>query len=157
MGKKNLYIIIIGCGKLGAFLANEFSKIGDSVVVIDKNGRKFSKLSVDFSGFRIEEDALDEDILIEAKIDQADVLICASNDDDTKDLLFVMRELGALPDYFLKKIRAINTDPKAVQKEYTELVAQLSYNYLNRMIKTAQAVNQGNESLILSEELSSGD
>jgi trk system potassium uptake protein TrkA len=87
MGKKNLYIIIIGCGKLGAFLANEFSKIGDSVVVIDKNGRKFSKLSVDFSGFRIEEDALDEDILIEAKIDQADVLICASNDDDTNIMI----------------------------------------------------------------------
>lgn len=83
--------------------------------------------------------------------------ICPEYRDYTKDLLFVMRELGALPDYFLKKIRAINTDPKAVQKEYTELVAQLSYNYLNRMIKTAQAVNQGNESLILSEELSSGD
>jgi trk system potassium uptake protein TrkA len=83
MRRKNQYIIIVGCGKLGAFLANEFSIIGDSVVVIDKNGRKFSKLSVDFSGFRIEEDALDEDILIEAKITKADVVVCASNDDDT--------------------------------------------------------------------------
>ena len=83
--------------------------------------------------------------------------ICPEYRDYTKDLLVVMRELGALPDYFLKQIRAINTNPKTVEKEYKELIAQLSYNYLNSMIKTAQAVNQGNESLILSEELSNGD
>lgn len=76
--------------------------------------------------------------------------------DYTKDLLVVMNELGALPDYFLKKIRAINTDAKHIKKDYKELIYDLSHTYLSNMIKTAQLVNQGNESLILSEELTSG-
>lgn len=77
--------------------------------------------------------------------------------DYTKDLLVVMRDLGALPDYFLKQIRAINTDEKYIKKEYKKLIDDLSHIYLSNMIRTAQLVNQGNESLILSEELTHGE
>ena len=82
--------------------------------------------------------------------------ICPEFRDYTKDLLFVIKELGALPDYYLKQIRTINTNPKFVEKEFKELVNSLSHTYLNNMIKTAQMVNQGNESLILSEEFTPG-
>ena len=54
---RNKYIIIIGCGRLGYFLANRLSRDGNSVVVIDANTNAFDALAADqFSGFRINGD-----------------------------------------------------------------------------------------------------
>ncbi|MFO7929088.1 MAG: NAD-binding protein [Candidatus Humimicrobiaceae bacterium] len=79
---KDEYIIIVGCGRLGSHIANLFSKKKKSVVVIDKESNAFRRLGVDFSGFTIEADAIEEDVLIEAKIDQADILIAVTDDDN---------------------------------------------------------------------------
>lgn len=80
---KDEYIIIVGCGRLGSHLASLLSKARKSVVVIDKEEKAFLKLSEDFSGFTIEADATEEDTLLEAKIDKADVLVATTNDDNT--------------------------------------------------------------------------
>ncbi len=79
---KDEYIIIVGCGRLGSHTANLFSKREKSVVVIDKESNAFRRLGVDFSGFTIEADAIEKDVLIEAKIDQADILIAVTDDDN---------------------------------------------------------------------------
>ena len=66
--KHSLYIVIIGCGRLGSHLANQLSRVGHSVVVIDKDEAAFKELSPDFSGFRIEGDATQIGVLNEAKL-----------------------------------------------------------------------------------------
>lgn len=79
----NSYIIIIGCGRLGSFLANRLSNEGHSVVVIDIDPNAFNMLTADrFSGFRVEGDATELAVLKQAKIDKADVVIGATHDEN---------------------------------------------------------------------------
>ena len=66
--KNSLYIVIVGCGRLGAHLANQLSRDGNSVVVIDRDETTFNHLSSDFSGFRIGGDATQMAVLKEAKL-----------------------------------------------------------------------------------------
>ena len=85
--KKDEYIIIVGCGRLGGSIANLLSKEGKSIVVIDKKESSFTKLSDDFSGFILEANAIELDTLLRAKIDKADVVVAATNDDNTNIMI----------------------------------------------------------------------
>jgi len=85
--KKDEYIIIVGCGRLGGSIANLLSKEGKSIVVIDKNESAFTKLSDDFSGFTLEANAIELDTLLRAKIDKADVVVVATDDDNTNIMI----------------------------------------------------------------------
>jgi len=80
--RNSLYIVIIGCGRLGSHLANQLSRVGHSVVVIDKDEAAFKELSPDFSGFRIEGDATQIGVLNEAKLKRADVLFAVTHEDN---------------------------------------------------------------------------
>lgn len=84
MGSTNhSYVIIVGCGRLGSFLANRLSNEGYSVVVIDANAGAFDALMPEtFSGFRVEGDATELAVLKQAKIDKADVVIGATHDEN---------------------------------------------------------------------------
>jgi trk system potassium uptake protein TrkA len=80
---KHQYIIIIGCGRLGSFLANRLSNEGHSVVVVDINASAFNTLTADqFSGFRMEGDATELAVLTQAKIDQADIFMSVTHDEN---------------------------------------------------------------------------
>ena len=76
------YIIIVGCGRLGAILANQLSRLGRNVVVIDRDARAFENLSTEFSGFRITGDAAELLTLRQAKIDEADCLLAVTRHDN---------------------------------------------------------------------------
>jgi len=78
----DLYIIVIGCGRLGAYLANQLSSAGNAVVVIDRNERAFGNLSPEFSGFRVEGDAVESAVLRQAKLDQADLVVATTRKDN---------------------------------------------------------------------------
>lgn len=81
--KNNSYIVVIGCGRLGSYLANKLSNEGHSVVVVDINANSFEALAPDkFSGFRVEGDATELATLKQAKIDKADVVIGATHDEN---------------------------------------------------------------------------
>lgn len=76
------HIVIVGCGRLGGALANQLSKAGHRVVVIDQREMAFDKLSVDFSGFKLIGDAAELHTLQEARIDQADCLFATTTSDN---------------------------------------------------------------------------
>ena len=80
--KNSLYIVIIGCGRLGSHLANQLSRIGHSVVVIELDEESFNHLSPDFSGFRITGDATQTAVLKEAKLNKADILFATTHEDN---------------------------------------------------------------------------
>ena len=80
--KNSLYIVIIGCGRLGSLLANQLSRVGHSVVVIDTDESSFDGLSPDFSGFRVVGDATQIAVLKQAKLKNADVLFAATHEDN---------------------------------------------------------------------------
>ncbi|MDI3542430.1 MAG: trk/ktr system potassium uptake protein [Candidatus Atribacteria bacterium] len=76
------YIIIIGCGRLGANLASTLSDEGRNVLIIDKNKDAFRKLSPSFEGLTVNGDATELDVLQEAQISKASVVIAVTNNDN---------------------------------------------------------------------------
>jgi len=76
------YIVIVGCGRLGAHLANHLSRDGHSVVAIDTEDRAFGNLSPEYSGFKVEGDATELAVLQQAKADKADLVIATTRDDN---------------------------------------------------------------------------
>ncbi|HAU36419.1 MAG TPA: potassium transporter TrkA [Phycisphaerales bacterium] len=78
----DLFIVIVGCGRLGSHLANQLSRAGHSVVVVDTDERAFGNLSPEYSGFRMEGDATEIAVLKQAKVGKADLLIATTRDDN---------------------------------------------------------------------------
>jgi trk system potassium uptake protein TrkA len=76
------YIIVVGCGRLGSILANRLSRLGSSVVVIDRDEAAFANLSTEFSGFQVIGDAAELAVLRRAKIEKADCLLAATRHDN---------------------------------------------------------------------------
>jgi trk system potassium uptake protein TrkA len=92
------YMVIVGCGRLGSHLANQLSREGHAVVVIDHNAATFDNLSPDFSGFRVEGDATRIAVLREAKLHQADVFIAATHEDNVNLMVVqVARKIFDVP------------------------------------------------------------
>jgi trk system potassium uptake protein TrkA len=80
--QQNLFISIVGCGRLGSHLANQLSRAGHSVVTIDNNESAFEALSAEYSGSRLEGDVTEFAVLKQAKMDKADVVIAATSEDN---------------------------------------------------------------------------
>ncbi len=76
-------VIILGCGRLGAYLAQQLDKQAHQVTIIDRNGDSFNRLGPDFHGAMILGVGIDEDVLRRAGIEQADAFIAATNGDNT--------------------------------------------------------------------------
>ncbi len=76
---RQLYVVIVGCGRLGSHLAERLSHERQRVMVIDTDGDAFSRLSLEYSGFELEGDASELAVLLEAKVDEADVLIVTTH------------------------------------------------------------------------------
>jgi trk system potassium uptake protein len=81
------YMVIVGCGRLGAQLANELSGQGHSVVVIDRNEARFANLSAEFSGFKVVGDAVELEVLRSAKVGQATCFLATTNQDNINLML----------------------------------------------------------------------
>ena len=81
--RSNEYTIIIGCGRLGANLANTLSEEDGNVLIIDKEKDALRKLSPSFGGLTITGDATDFDVLHEAQFEKASVVVVVTNDDST--------------------------------------------------------------------------
>lgn len=98
MTKNSLYIVIVGCGRLGSYLANQLSHVGHSVVVIDPVEDTLNDLSPDFSGFHVVGDATQMAVLKEAKLKQADVLFATTHWDNVNLMVAqVARKLFNVP------------------------------------------------------------
>lgn len=77
------YSIIIGCGRLGASLANELSELNRDVIVVDRDKNAFRKLSPSYGGLTLIGDATDLNVLKKAEIEKASTLIVVTNSDNT--------------------------------------------------------------------------
>ncbi|MBE5976804.1 MAG: TrkA family potassium uptake protein [Paenibacillaceae bacterium] len=109
--KNENYTIIIGCGRLGANLANTLSDNGEDVLIIDKNKEAFRKLSPAFGGLSLNGDATDLDVLQEAQINNATTVIAVTNNDNANILVAqVAREM-----FHIERVIARLYDP---EREY---------------------------------------
>ena len=80
--KKNKSVVI-GSGRLGASIAAMLSNAGNDVLIIDKDGSSFRKLSDTYSGYDVIGDATDLSILEnEALIKEAKEVIITTDSDN---------------------------------------------------------------------------
>jgi len=75
-------VVIVGCGRVGAALAEAFDNGGNEVIVVDTSTRAFARLSGEFKGQAIRGDGTDEDVLRKAGAERADVLLALTEGDN---------------------------------------------------------------------------
>jgi len=113
---RRLFIIIVGCGRLGSYIASRASGDGHSVVVIDTEESAFKGLSSEFSGFKIEADATEFETLRQAKVEKADMVIATTREDNVNVMVAqVARHLFNVPHVIARVF-----EPKQ-EKVYREL------------------------------------
>jgi len=78
-----MYVIIAGCGRVGAELAKLLSGEGHDVVVIDKSRESFARLGDTFNGLTMVGNGFDLALLKQVGIEKADAFCAVTNGDNT--------------------------------------------------------------------------
>lgn len=87
-------IVILGCGRAGAYLAQKLVVEDHRVTVVDKDSAAFARLGPDFAGELVVGKGIDEDVLRRAGIERADAFVAVTNDDNTNIMAAqVVREI----------------------------------------------------------------
>jgi trk system potassium uptake protein TrkA len=77
-----MYIIVVGAGKVGQFLAQRLLEDKHTVVVIDKDEKVTRRLAETLNAIVIHGDACEPRFLEEAHIERADVIAAVTGDDE---------------------------------------------------------------------------
>jgi len=78
-----MYVIIVGCGRVGAELAKLLSGEGHDVVIIDKSQDSFKRLGDSFNGLTMLGNGFDLALLKQAGIEKANAFCAVTNGDNT--------------------------------------------------------------------------
>jgi len=78
-----MYVIIVGCGRVGSQLARLLSAEGHNIVVIDKNAASFERLGGTFNGLTLVGNGFNLSLLKQAGIEKADAFCTVTNGDNT--------------------------------------------------------------------------
>jgi trk system potassium uptake protein TrkA len=100
-------IIIVGCGRVGASVANAYDLAGHEVVILDVMTSAFDRLPSSFGGQAIRGDGTDEDVLRRAGTASADVFI-ALTEGDNRNIMATQLAAEALG---VRKVIAKINDP----------------------------------------------
>lgn len=102
-----MYVIIVGCELIGARIAKELANLNQDVVVIERDESKLEQLSSGFNGMYLHGIEFDQDNLIQAGIEKADVVLALTDDDN----LNITVSLVASKVFNVKRVIAQVIDP----------------------------------------------
>ena len=77
-----MFVIIMGCGRVGARLALMLTSSGHDVTIMDVSSSSFGRLGPEFKGTTILGDGTDQEVLKRAGIERADAFIAATQGDN---------------------------------------------------------------------------
>lgn len=78
-----MHIVIMGCGRVGAALAQTLEQQGHTVAVIDQDPTAFRRLGAGFGGRRVTGVGFDQDTLREAGVEEAGAFAAVSSGDNS--------------------------------------------------------------------------
>lgn len=81
-----MYVIIMGCGRLGAQLATMLEGDGHEIAILDLDKYAFDHLPPEFKGRKILGDGTDQDTLRRAEAERADAFVAATRGDNRNAL-----------------------------------------------------------------------
>jgi len=103
-----MFLIVVGCGRVGSELAYRLFKGGHQVTVIDQVGKSFEHLHPEYRGRMVTGEVLGEDVLQRAGIEQADGLAAVTNSDSVNGVVgYVARTIFNVPNVVVR-----NYDPR---------------------------------------------
>lgn len=103
-----MFVIVVGCGRVGAALSYHLFTAGHQVTVIDQVGASFDKLHPDYRGRTVEGEVLSQDVLQRAGIEQADGLAAVTNSDSVNAVVgHIARDV-----YKVRRVIVRNYDPR---------------------------------------------
>ncbi|BBZ23465.1 potassium channel family protein [Mycolicibacter hiberniae] len=76
-------VVVMGCGRVGASVADGLSRIGHEVAIIDRDSTAFNRLSPEFNGERVLGMGFDRDVLLRAGIEDAAAFAAVSSGDNS--------------------------------------------------------------------------
>jgi len=114
--RQTVKVVILGCGRVGATLANMLDKEGHQVMVVDYSSDSFRRLDTRFSGETLIGNGVDEEILMRAGIKDADAFIAVTNGDNRN----IMASQIAKEIFNVKKVICRIYDPIR-ESTYSEL------------------------------------
>ena len=109
-------ILIVGCGKTGARLANELDEYGLDVAVVDADSRSFSRLAKDFSGLAVIGEVTDVDVLRNAGAENADLAVVVTALDNVN--VMVAQTLEAVFGLEQTFVRILDPSREAVFRKF---------------------------------------
>jgi trk system potassium uptake protein TrkA len=99
--------VVVGCGRVGAALADRLHAQGHEVTVVDQAEEAFHNLGSDFQGRTVEGEVLNQHVLRRAGIEEADGLAAVTNSDTLNAVVaHAAREIFHVP-----RVVARNYDP----------------------------------------------
>jgi trk system potassium uptake protein TrkA len=102
--------VIVGCGRVGAGLADELDRAGWQVLIIDLVSHAFDRLPAAFGGTALRGDGTDEDTLRRAGADGADLFL-ALTEGDNRNVMAAQLAVEALHAH--KTVAKINDPVRA--------------------------------------------
>ena len=78
-----MYVVIMGCGRVGSSLSAALERLGHDVAVIDKDAQAFRRLSPDFRGKQVIGQGFHREVLIEAGVERAQAFAAVSSGDNS--------------------------------------------------------------------------
>jgi trk system potassium uptake protein TrkA len=103
-----MFLIVVGCGRVGSELAYRLFQAGHQVTVIDQVGKSFEHLHPEYRGRTVTGEVLAEDVLRKAGIEQADGLTAVTNSDSVNGVVgYVARTIFSVPNVVVR-----NYDPR---------------------------------------------
>ena len=98
-----MFIIVVGCGRVGAELAFRLYQRGHQVAVIDQVGTSFVNLDPEYRGRTIEGEVLSQDVLTRAGIEEAEGLTAVTNSDSVNAVVgHIAREVYKVPNVVVR-------------------------------------------------------
>jgi trk system potassium uptake protein TrkA len=104
-------VVIVGCGRTGAFLAELLDQGGDTVSIVDVERSAFSRLPSNFKGTPVLGNGTDMDILRQAGIESANAFLALTQGDNRN----LMAAQIAQKIFGLKQVIAKVNDPVRAQ------------------------------------------
>ena len=96
-------ILVVGCGRFGASIANQYSAEGKNVMIVDISPSRFDKLSETFMGYKYIGDATDVSTLRKANIETAKEIIIATGNDNVNILIaHAARKIFDVPEIYVR-------------------------------------------------------
>lgn len=78
-----MYVVIMGCGRVGSSLASGLERLGHEVAVIDRNAQSFRRLGPEFHGRQVIGEGYHREVLVEAGVERAQAFAAVSSGDNS--------------------------------------------------------------------------